>query len=136
MPPFKGFVPKNKNKIFYQKGRKSEGKRGCAEGCGNVVNPAGFPSFPCPAVSELYVDSDTSEIHNRLVYAAQRQLFAVLIGDAGTGKTTALRKLKETLDGTEYAVLYLTDSKLTPRHFYNGLLEQLGLETWFYRSSE
>lgn len=34
---------------------------------------------------------------------------------------------------TEYAVLYLTDSKLTPRHFYNGLLEQLGLETWFYR---
>ena len=48
MPPFKGFVPKNKNKIFYQKGRKSEGKRGCAEGCGNVVNPTGFPSFPCP----------------------------------------------------------------------------------------
>lgn len=84
-------------------------------------------------VSELYVDSDTSEIHNRLVYAAQRQLFAVLIGDAGTGKTTALRKLKETLNGTEYAVLYLTDSKLTPRHFYNSLLEQLGLETWFYR---
>ena len=45
MPPFKGFVPKNKNKIFYQKGRKSEGKRGCAEGCGNVVNPLGFPYF-------------------------------------------------------------------------------------------
>ena len=48
MPPFKGFVPKNKNKIFYQKGRKSEGKRGGAEGCGNVVNLKGFPSFPCP----------------------------------------------------------------------------------------
>ena len=49
MPPFKGFVPKNKNKIFYQKGRKSEGKRGCAEGCGNVVNPLGFPYFHAPA---------------------------------------------------------------------------------------
>lgn len=84
-------------------------------------------------VSELYVDNDTGEIHNRLIYAAQRQLFAVLIGDAGMGKTTALRKLKQTLDGSEYAVLYLTDSKLTPRHFYNGLLEQLGLETRFYR---
>ena len=48
MPPFKGFVPKNKNKIFYQKGRKSEGKRGCAEGCGNVVNPLGFPYFHAP----------------------------------------------------------------------------------------
>lgn len=84
-------------------------------------------------VSELYVDNDTGESHNRLIYAAQRQLFAVLIGDAGMGKTTALRKLKQTLDGPEYAVLYLTDSKLTPRHFYNGLLEQLGLETRFYR---
>ena len=48
MPPFKGFVPKNKNKIFYQKGRKSEGKRGCAEGCGIVVNPLGFPYFHAP----------------------------------------------------------------------------------------
>ena len=24
------------------------GNWGCAEGCGNVVNPTGFPSFPCP----------------------------------------------------------------------------------------
>ena len=40
---------------------------------------------------------------------------------------------KSMISITEYAVLYLTDSKLTPRHFYNGLLEQLGLETWFYR---
>jgi type II secretory pathway predicted ATPase ExeA len=30
-------------------------------------------------------------------------------------------------------VLYLADSKLTPRHFYKGLLEQLGCESKFYR---
>jgi len=30
-------------------------------------------------------------------------------------------------------VLYLSDSKLTPRHFYKGLLEQLGCESKFYR---
>ena len=29
--------------------------------------------------------------------------------------------------------MYLTDSKLTPRHFYKGLLEQLGCESKFYR---
>jgi general secretion pathway protein A len=29
--------------------------------------------------------------------------------------------------------LYLADSKLTPRHFYKGLLEQLGCEAKFYR---
>lgn len=84
-------------------------------------------------VDMLYEDTDTDETHNRLVYAAQKQLFAILVGDAGTGKTTALRRLKEILDGPDYAVLYLADSKLTPRHFYNGLLEQLGCETRFYR---
>lgn len=84
-------------------------------------------------VEMLYRDRDTDEVYNRLVYAAKKQLFAILVGDAGTGKTTLLRRLKEDLEGTEFAVLYLADSKLTPRHFYNGLLEQLGCETKFYR---
>ena len=46
--PPKSLWLKTKRKFFSQKGRKSEGKRGCAEGCGNVVNLKGFPSFPCP----------------------------------------------------------------------------------------
>ena len=82
----------------------------------------------------LYQDSDTEEIYNRLIYAADKQLFAVLVGDAGAGKTTMLRRLKQALEGPDYAVLYLTDSRLTPRQFYNGLLEQLGCETRFYRA--
>lgn len=84
-------------------------------------------------VEKLYQNNDTEEIYNRLVYTANKQLFAILIGDAGTGKTTMLRRLKESLEGPDYAVLYLADSKLTPRHFYNGLLEQLGCESKFYR---
>ena len=35
--------------------------------------------------------------------------------------------------GPDFSVLYLTGSKLTPRNFYNGLLEQLGCDTHFYR---
>ena len=84
-------------------------------------------------VGMLYHDKDTEEIYNRLIYAAQKQLFAVLIGDAGAGKTTMLRRLKESLEGSDCTVLYLADSKLTPRHFYNGLLEQMGCEGRFYR---
>ncbi|WP_235714613.1 ExeA family protein [Neobacillus dielmonensis] len=68
-----------------------------------------------------------------LKYAAERQLFAVLTGDCGTGKTTTIRKFVDGLDQGKFQVLYLSDSKLTPRHFYKGLLEQLGSEAKFYR---
>jgi len=53
--------------------------------------------------------------------------------DCGTGKTTTIRRFKDILDNTKFMVMYLADSKLTPRHFYKGLLEQLGCEAKFYR---
>lgn len=82
---------------------------------------------------KLYQSILLEEILGRLEYAAQRQLFTVLTGDCGTGKTTAIRRLKDTLDPSKFMVLYLADSMLTPRHFYKGLLTQLGVEAKFYR---
>src|SRR5690606_29924899 len=64
---------------------------------------------------------------------AERQWFAVVTGDCGTGKTTTIRRFADELDPAKFKVLYLSDSKLTPRHFYKGLLEQLGCESKFYR---
>ena len=84
-------------------------------------------------VNELLVTPEVEDVLGRMRYAAQRQLFMVLTGDCGTGKTTLIRQLKSLLDPNEYAVLYLADSKLTPRHFYKGLLNQLGVESRFYR---
>jgi len=83
--------------------------------------------------SELYESVILEETLDRLSYAAQRQWFAVVTGDCGTGKTTTIRRFTEILDPATYKVLYLSDSKLTPRHFYKGLLEQLGCESKFYR---
>lgn len=83
--------------------------------------------------AELYASVSMEEILGRLKHAAKRQLFAVMTGDCGTGKTTIVRKLNDTLNPSEFMLLYLADSKLTPRHFYKGLLEQLGCEAKFYR---
>lgn len=82
---------------------------------------------------ELYESVILEETLGRLTYAAQRQWFAVVTGDCGTGKTTTIRRFADRLDSATYKVLYLSDSKLTPRHFYKGLLEQLGCESKFYR---
>jgi len=81
----------------------------------------------------LYQSVMLEEMIGRLEYAAHRQLFAVVTGDCGTGKTTMVRLLKSNLDSSRFMVLYIADSNLTPRHFYKGLLEQLGVESKFYR---
>lgn len=81
----------------------------------------------------LYQSVILEEMIGRLEYAAHRQLFAVVTGDCGTGKTTMVRLLKSTLDSSRFMVLYIADSNLTPRHFYKGLLAQLGVESKFYR---
>lgn len=83
--------------------------------------------------TELYSSVILEETLGRLEYAAKRQLFAVVTGECGTGKTTTIRKFKDLLDPAKFMVMYLADSKLTPRHFYKGLLEQLGCESKFYR---
>lgn len=82
---------------------------------------------------ELYMPTLLDELLGRLVYAAERQLFAVITGDCGTGKTTALRRFAAELEASKFKFLYLSDSKLTPRNFYKGILEQLGCESKFYR---
>jgi type II secretory pathway predicted ATPase ExeA len=82
---------------------------------------------------ELYESTTLEETMGRLAYTAERQWFAVVTGDCGTGKTTIIRKFTKVLDPARFKVLYLSDSKLTPRHFYKGLLEQLGCESKFYR---
>ncbi len=41
--------------------------------------------------------------------------------------------MTQALSAKTYKLMYLSEPKLTPRHFYKGLLEQLGCEAKFYR---
>ncbi len=76
----------------------------------------------------LYETPAMSEALNRLAYAADHQLFAVVVADAGCGKSTLIRRFASTLTKDKYILLYISDSKLTPRWLYKGMLDQLGLE--------
>jgi len=84
-------------------------------------------------VKSLYRDNDRDEYIDRLKYAAKNRLFAVLFGESGVGKTTILRRFGDEIKQNGYTVIYIADSKLTPRYFYKGILEQLGFESKYFR---
>jgi len=86
---------------------------------------------PC---KDLFMPKEFSEVVSRLEYVSRKQLFAVLTGDCGTGKSTVLRKLSDILDPRHYRIFYISDSQLTPRSFYRMLLEQLGVAAKWNRS--
>ena len=65
--------------------------------------------------SELYESKNMNEALGRLNYVAQNQLFAVITADAGCGKSTLLRKFNDNLPKDKYVLLYISDSKLTPK---------------------
>jgi len=81
----------------------------------------------------LYISENHKEILGRLNYVASDNMFAVLTAGVGVGKSTLIRKFSQTLNPEKSTVLYLSDSKLSPRWFYKGLLDQLGIEAKFYR---
>ena len=83
--------------------------------------------------SELYSNPGLEELCGRLGYVARNRLFAVITGDVGIGKSTAIRKFVTSLDSNRYKVMYISDSALTPRNFYWEVLNQLGCEAKFYR---
>lgn len=81
----------------------------------------------------LYESKQVQDALGRLKYAADKKQFAVVTGDPGCGKSTLIRLLENTLPKERYTLLYVSDSQLTPRWLYNGLLGQLGIKAHFYR---
>jgi general secretion pathway protein A len=85
------------------------------------------------AVDKLLETESSQELQGRLNHVARTRAFGVFTGDAGTGKTTAIRRFCQGLDTNRYCVLYISDSALTPRNFYWETLHELGYKPHFYR---
>jgi type II secretory pathway predicted ATPase ExeA len=82
---------------------------------------------------KLYESPAIGAAFDRLCYVADRQQFAVVTADSGCGKSTLIRRFAASLPSDKYILLYLSDSKLTPKWLYKGILDQLGMESKFYR---
>lgn len=71
------------------------------------------------------------ELVARLIYAIEHRAVALVTGESGAGKTTALRAAVTQLDPSRYRFVYLADAELTPQAFYRQLLAELGLTPSF-----
>jgi general secretion pathway protein A len=83
------------------------------------------------AAKDLYPSRGHCEIQGRLAFALQDRLAALLTGDVGTGKSTAVRAFAQALDRNLYAVVYLSNPHLGVTALYREILLALQVEPAF-----
>lgn len=84
------------------------------------------------ASTRLFSTPAQQELLARLQFVIRQRAFGLVTGDVGSGKSTAVRALYDSLDRTVHPFLYIADSSLTPKAFYREVLEQLGLQVPFH----
>jgi type II secretory pathway predicted ATPase ExeA len=77
-------------------------------------------------VNDIFQSSDLNELNSRLRYIQSVRGIFVVIGEPGTGKSTALRKFASAMNPGLYKPCYFTLSTVTVMDFYRGLLSSLG----------
>jgi type II secretory pathway predicted ATPase ExeA len=94
----------------------------------------GFTQTPftrAVALATLFGSEQHQELLARLRYLVGSRGFGLVTGEVGSGKSTAVRALASSLDGTRNPVLYVSQSGLTPRNLYRDIGLQLGLDPGF-----
>lgn len=84
------------------------------------------------ATQDLFPAHGHREIQGRLAFALQERLPALITGDVGTGKSTAVRAFAHTLDTNLYATVYLSNPHLGVSTLYREILLALQVEPAFY----
>ncbi|CEP68088.1 AAA+ ATPase domain [Moorella glycerini] len=77
---------------------------------------------------QLFLSQDLRELTSRLQYLLQVRGIGLITGEAGCGKTTALRKFVSELNPAQYKAGYFALSTVTVLEFYQGLALILGEE--------
>lgn len=93
------------------------------------------PPFAKNVPSEkLFQHAQLNELHSRLRYLVDTRAIGLVTGEPGSGKSTALRRLRDDLHPEQIRVLYLHDTAVSPRDFCDQIAFELGLQTHPSRS--
>jgi len=83
---------------------------------------------------ELWDDGHLAALRERFQWLLQSPGIGLLTGEAGVGKTAALRQLTKALNPHRYQVLYAPESDFGRFDLYRNLALALGLESAFRRA--
>ena len=86
-----------------------------------------FPSDP--GLSDILETEDIRGVCSRFDYAVRLGAIALLTGEIGSGKSTALRYAASRLHPSEYRTILITATSGSILEMYRMLLSQLGVET-------
>jgi general secretion pathway protein A len=80
------------------------------------------------APTEVFISKGHHELLARLKIAIETGSLAVITGQVGSGKSTAIRSVMHSLEASRYRYIYLANSQLTPAEFYKNLLHQVSVK--------
>jgi type II secretory pathway predicted ATPase ExeA len=97
----------------------------------------GFSRMPFErdlAPEHLFRAPSLDEVHARLGWLVETRGVGLLHGEPGCGKTTALRRLRESLHPDQVRTLYLHDTAVNAGDLYRQLALELGIEPEWSRA--
>ncbi len=93
------------------------------------------PPFQRPLSAEqLFRPPVLEELHSRLRYLVDSRALGLLTGEPGSGKSTALRRLRDELHPDQVRAVYLHDTLVNPADFCRQLALELGLQPEWSRA--
>jgi len=95
----------------------------------------GFDKFPFPKIAapgETFYDKRMHAAIDRLSHLLSTMEIGVVLGEAGTGKSTLLEMFLNRVSSTRYRVLHLSVPPAKPRELYRSIASAMGVNTsWF-----
>lgn len=79
-------------------------------------------------VDKLFLSKNLEELTSRLIYLQKARGIGLIVGEAGTGKTTGLRRYAQGLNPALFQFFYFPLATVTVQEFYRGLAVELGEE--------
>lgn len=85
------------------------------------------------AAKALFLSAQLQALFTRLKALLARRGMALITGEVGSGKSTAIRGFAEALEKTQYDWVYIDDPTVGLRGIWNSIATQLGLNTRFFK---